>query len=105
MEVLPSHREEPIRQRGHAGADDWMNLREPDPLSLKRLLIPAPDDLLVVRPASGKPGDRRSLRSRRVLALGVLENDHSTLPDFSGTNSAVSRRFKCKMNDGMIATG
>jgi hypothetical protein len=44
MEVLPSHREEPIRQRGQAAADDWMNLREPDPLSLKRLLIPAPDD-------------------------------------------------------------
>jgi putative SOS response-associated peptidase YedK len=29
-----------------------MNLREPGPLSLKRLLVPAPDDLLVVRPAS-----------------------------------------------------
>ena len=35
-----------------AGAADWMNWREPDPLSLKRLLVPAPDDLLVVRPAS-----------------------------------------------------
>jgi hypothetical protein len=34
------------------GAADWMNLREPGPLSLKRLLVPAPDDLLVVRPAS-----------------------------------------------------
>jgi putative SOS response-associated peptidase YedK len=29
-----------------------MNLREPHPLSLKRLLLPAPDDLLTVRPAS-----------------------------------------------------
>ena len=29
-----------------------MNGREPDPPSLKRLLVPAPDDLLVVRPAS-----------------------------------------------------
>ena len=29
-----------------------MNGREPDPLSLKRLLVPPPDDLLVVRPAS-----------------------------------------------------
>jgi putative SOS response-associated peptidase YedK len=29
-----------------------MNGPEPDPLSLKRLLVPAPDDLLVVRPAS-----------------------------------------------------
>jgi putative SOS response-associated peptidase YedK len=35
-----------------AGAADWMNGREPDPLSLKRLLAPAPDDLLVLRPAS-----------------------------------------------------
>jgi putative SOS response-associated peptidase YedK len=34
------------------GAADWMNGREPDPLLLKRLLMPAPDDLLVVRPAS-----------------------------------------------------
>jgi len=48
---------EPIHNRmlvilDEAGAADWMNLREPHPLSLKRLLAPAPDDLLVVRPAS-----------------------------------------------------
>jgi putative SOS response-associated peptidase YedK len=48
---------EPIQNRmpvilDEAGAADWMNWREPDPLSLKRLLVPAPDDLLVVRPAS-----------------------------------------------------
>jgi putative SOS response-associated peptidase YedK len=35
-----------------AGAADWMNWRELEPLSLKRLLVPAPNDLLVVRPAS-----------------------------------------------------
>jgi hypothetical protein len=29
-----------------------MTLRESDPLSLKRLLVPAPDDSLVVGPAS-----------------------------------------------------
>jgi putative SOS response-associated peptidase YedK len=29
-----------------------MNSREPDPLSLKRLLVPASSDLLSVRPAS-----------------------------------------------------
>jgi putative SOS response-associated peptidase YedK len=33
-------------------AEDWMNLRERDPLSLKRLLTPASADLLVMRPAS-----------------------------------------------------
>jgi putative SOS response-associated peptidase YedK len=48
---------EPIHNRmpvilDEAGAADWMNLREPDPRSLKRLLTPAADDLLVVRPAS-----------------------------------------------------
>jgi putative SOS response-associated peptidase YedK len=31
-----------------AGAADWMNWRESGPLSLKRLLLPAPEDLLVV---------------------------------------------------------
>jgi putative SOS response-associated peptidase YedK len=48
---------EPIQNRmpvilDEAGAGDWMNWREPDPLSLKRLLVPAPEDLLVMRPAS-----------------------------------------------------
>jgi putative SOS response-associated peptidase YedK len=48
---------EPIPNRmpvilDEAGAADWMNLREPDPRSLKRLLAPAADDLLVMRPAS-----------------------------------------------------
>jgi putative SOS response-associated peptidase YedK len=33
-------------------AEDWMNPREQDPLSLKRLLAPAPNDLLAMRPAS-----------------------------------------------------
>lgn len=33
-------------------ADDWMNPRENEPLSLKRLLVPAPDDLLVTQCAS-----------------------------------------------------
>jgi putative SOS response-associated peptidase YedK len=33
-------------------AEDWMNLQERDPLSLKRLLVPAPADLLEMRPAS-----------------------------------------------------
>jgi putative SOS response-associated peptidase YedK len=33
-------------------AEDWMNPRERDPLLLKRLLVPAPHDLLGMRPAS-----------------------------------------------------
>ena len=47
----PIHRRMPVIL-DETGAADWMNLREPGPLSLKRLLVPAPDDLLVVRPAS-----------------------------------------------------
>jgi putative SOS response-associated peptidase YedK len=34
-----------------AGAEDWMNAREKDPLSLKRLLVPAPDYVLTAEPA------------------------------------------------------
>ena len=46
----PNRLLEPIHNRmpvilEEAGAADWMNWREPDPLSLKRLLVPAPDDL------------------------------------------------------------
>jgi putative SOS response-associated peptidase YedK len=33
-------------------AEDWMNPREEDALSLKRLLVPAPSELLVMQPAS-----------------------------------------------------
>jgi putative SOS response-associated peptidase YedK len=33
-------------------ADDWMNALERYPISLKRLLVPAPDDSLIGTPAS-----------------------------------------------------
>jgi putative SOS response-associated peptidase YedK len=33
-------------------ADDWMDPRAPDPHALKRLLVPAPDDLLIATPVS-----------------------------------------------------
>ncbi len=33
-------------------AEDWMNPRKKNLLSLKRLLVPAPSDLLVMQPAS-----------------------------------------------------
>jgi putative SOS response-associated peptidase YedK len=35
-------------------ADDWMNPNNPDPIALKPLLVPPPDDLLVTRPVSPK---------------------------------------------------
>jgi putative SOS response-associated peptidase YedK len=49
--LAPIHNRMPVIL-DEAGAADWMNPREPDPFSLKRLLTPAPDELLVVRPAS-----------------------------------------------------
>ena len=57
LTTTPNQVLEPIHNRmpvilDEAGAADWMNPREPEPLSLKRLLTPAPDDQLVVTPAS-----------------------------------------------------
>ena len=47
----PIHNRMPVILDSRA-ADDWMNPREADPLSLKRLLIPATDDVLIAQPAS-----------------------------------------------------
>ena len=33
-------------------ADDWMDPRTPDPHALKRLLVPAPSDLMIATPVS-----------------------------------------------------
>jgi putative SOS response-associated peptidase YedK len=47
------------------GAEDWMNPREENPVSLKRLLAPAPTDLLTAEPAlrlsSNKSNQRQML--------------------------------------------
>jgi hypothetical protein len=50
-QLQPIHNRMPVIL-DEAGAADWLNLRESDPLSLKRLLGPVPDDSLVVGPAS-----------------------------------------------------
>ncbi len=47
----PIHSRMPVILDG-ASATDWMNGREPNPISLKRLLVPAPEDFMMVRPAS-----------------------------------------------------
>jgi len=49
--VRPIHNRMPVVLDERA-ADDWMNPLEGDPLSLKRLLAPAPDDALMASPAS-----------------------------------------------------
>jgi len=47
----PIHNRMPVIVEERA-ADDWMNPAEADPLSLKKLLIPAADDILLAQPAS-----------------------------------------------------
>lgn len=49
--VSPIHDRMPVILDDRS-ADDWMNPREENPLSLKRLLIPAPDDALIAQHAS-----------------------------------------------------
>src|ERR1035437_5051102 len=49
--MRPIHNRMPVILDNRA-ADDWMNPTEADPLSLKRLLIPAADDVLIAQPAS-----------------------------------------------------
>jgi hypothetical protein len=68
---------EPIHNRmsvilDEAGAADWMNLREPDPLSLKRLLVPTSDDLLVVRPDSPLVNSVKNERPELLEDLWLL---------------------------------
>jgi putative SOS response-associated peptidase YedK len=46
------HNRMPVILPDPKAQEDWINPREPNPLSLKRLLIPAPDDLLRMQPAS-----------------------------------------------------
>jgi putative SOS response-associated peptidase YedK len=61
-------------------ADDWMNARERDPLSLKRLLVPAPHDLLAMRRASPL------VNSVKNEGPALLEFSEAATPDlFSST--------------------
>ena len=48
----PIHNRMPVILANTKTQEDWINPREPNPISLKRLLIPAPDNLLQVKPAS-----------------------------------------------------
>jgi putative SOS response-associated peptidase YedK len=61
-------------------AEDWMNPRERDPLSLKRLLVPAPADLLAMRPVSAL------VNSVKNEGPALLEFSEAATPDlFSST--------------------
>jgi putative SOS response-associated peptidase YedK len=48
----PIHNRMPVILADAKSQEDWMNPHEPNPVSLKRLLIPAPEDFLRMRPAS-----------------------------------------------------
>ena len=60
-------------------AEDWMNPRERDPLSLKRLLVPAPHDLLAMRPASPL------VNSVKTEGPTLLEFSEAATPDLFGS--------------------
>jgi putative SOS response-associated peptidase YedK len=54
-------------------AEDWMNPRERDPLSLKRLLEPAPAGLFAIRPASALVNSVKN-EGPALLEVGVTRN-------------------------------
>jgi putative SOS response-associated peptidase YedK len=60
-------------------ADDWMNPRESEPLSLKRLLVPAPAELLAVQSAS--------------LLVNNVKNEGPELLDGSKTQRQLMFQF------------
>jgi putative SOS response-associated peptidase YedK len=57
-------------------ADDWMNPKEENPLSLKRLLVPAPLDLLVMQPASPLVNSVKNDRPELLLAPAERNENH-----------------------------
>jgi len=57
--VAPYHDRMPVILADR-DADDWMDPRAPDPLALKRLLVPAPADLLIATPVSPKINNVRN---------------------------------------------
>ena len=58
---------------GERGAEAWMNPRDRDPHSLKRLLLPPPADLLVMRPASPLVNSVKN-DGPALLEVGVTQN-------------------------------
>jgi len=52
-------------------ADDWMNPREVAPLLLKRLLLPAAEDLLVMQPASPLVNSVRNEGPQLLAGYGI----------------------------------
>jgi len=76
--IAAIHDRMPVVLDEHA-AEDWMNPRERDPLSLKRLLVPAPHDLLAMRPASPL------VNSVKNEGPVLLEFSEAATPDLFGS--------------------
>jgi putative SOS response-associated peptidase YedK len=55
------------------GAEDWMNPQEHNPRSLKRLLVPVPDDLLAICPASPLVNSVKN-EGPALLEVGATQN-------------------------------
>jgi len=54
-------------------ADDWMKPLEKAPLALKRLLIPAPEALLVVQPVSTLVNSVKNKGPELVVSSGIKQ--------------------------------
>jgi putative SOS response-associated peptidase YedK len=74
--VEPIHDRMPVLLDGDA-VDAWIDPSNPNPAALRSLLVPAPDDLLIITPASrrinraGTDGDPTLLRADEQGALAV----------------------------------
>jgi len=56
----PIHNRMPVILPDVKAQEDWINTRDGNPLSLKRLLVPAPDDLLRAQTASTLVNDPKN---------------------------------------------
>jgi putative SOS response-associated peptidase YedK len=65
----PIHNRMPVILPDTKAQEDWINPREPNPIALKRLLIPAPDDLLQMKPASTLVNNARNEGPELLLPI------------------------------------
>jgi len=65
--MRPIHNRMPVILDNRA-ADDWINSTAADPLSLIRLLIPAPDEILLVQPASPRANSTKNDGPQLIIA-------------------------------------
>jgi len=85
-------------------AEDWMNPKEENPLSLKRLLVPAPAEFLAMQPASplvnSVKNDRPERQPGRPVCKWVCQpiETRQRRPDLRGLPQASAQAI----SDGML---